>query len=103
MAIAASIRTSLRSSSASRLATSSIASSPKAVAAMNAIRCDTSSCSPIGLPHWTRWLANSRAIFVAHLLTPAQIAGNARRPVFSVARASLSPMPSRPITFSAGT
>jgi hypothetical protein len=55
------------------------------------------------LADWTRWLANSRAIFVAHLHTPAQMAGNAKRPVFSVARAILRPMPSRPITFSAGT
>ena len=37
---------------------------------MNAMRCAGSSCSPIGLPHWTRWLANSRAIFVAHLHDP---------------------------------
>ena len=70
---------------------------------MNAMRCAGSSCSPIGLPHWTRWLANSRAIFVAHLHTPAQMAGIAKRPVLSVARAILSPKPSRPITFSAGT
>ena len=103
MASAASMRTSLRFSSASRLVTSSMASRPKAVAAMNAMRCATSSCSPIGLPHWTRSLANSRAIFVAHLQTPAQIAGSARRPVLSVARAILSPWPSLPITFSFGT
>ena len=70
---------------------------------MNAMCCATSSCSPIGLPHWMRWLANSRATLVAHLQTPAQIAGSARRPVLSVARAILSPRPSRPITFAAGT
>ena len=70
---------------------------------MNAMRCAGSSCWPIGLPHWTRWLANSRAIFVAHLHTPAQMAGIAKRPVFSVGQGDLSPKPSRPITFLAGT
>jgi hypothetical protein len=94
---------SLDLSSARRLATSSIASSPNAVAAMNATFCATASCLPTGWPHWTRSDANSRAIFVAHFAVPTQIAGSASRPVLSVVSAILSPWPSLPITFSAGT
>ncbi len=70
---------------------------------MNAIFCATASCLPTGWPHWTRSDAHSRAIFVAHLALPAQMAGSARRPVLSVERAILRPWPSRPIRFSFGT
>ena len=90
-------------SSASRLATSSIASSPNALAAMKASFCATASCSPTGLPHWTRSAENSRAVFVAHFAVPTQIAGSASRPVLSVVSAILRPWPSFPITFSSGT
>ena len=103
MAIAASMRMSLPLSSASREATSSIASSPNAVAAMNASFCATASCRPTGWPHCTRSDANSRAALVAHLAVPTQIAGSASRPVLSVVSAILRPWPSLPITFSAGT
>ena len=78
------MRMSLRFSSARREATSSIASRPNADAAMNAFFCATASCLPIGRPHWTRSFDHSRAIFVAHLDWPTQIAGSARRPVFRV-------------------
>jgi hypothetical protein len=97
------MRMSERLSSASRLETSSIASSPNAVAAMNAIFCATASCLPTGWPHCTRSLANSRAVFVAHFAVPTQIAGSASRPVLSVVSAILRPWPSCPITFSRGT
>ena len=70
---------------------------------MNAFFCATASCLPTGLPHWTRSVDHSRAIFVAHLDCPTQIAGSARRPVFSVDSAILSPQPSLPIRFSFGT
>ena len=91
MAIAASMRMSAFLSSARRLATSSMASRPKALAAMKAIFWATASCLPTGWPHWTRSARHSRAIFVAHLLTPTQIAGSARRPVFSVVSAIFRP------------
>ena len=97
------MRMSLRFSSARRDATSSIASRPNADAAMNAFFCATASCLPTGRPHWTRAEDHSRAIFVAHLACPTQIAGSARRPVFKVLKAILSPQPSLPIRFSAGT
>ena len=103
MAIAASIRMSLRLSSAIREATSSIASSPNALAAMKATFCATASCLPTGWPHWTRSDAHSRATLVAHFDVPTQIAGSARRPVFSVVRATFSPLPSPAMTFSLGT
>src|SRR3954463_16254237 len=67
-------------SSARRLDTSSMASSPNAVAAMKAIFCATASCLPTGWPHCTRSLPNSRTTFVAHFATPTQMAGSARRP-----------------------
>ncbi len=51
---------------------------------MNATFCATASCLPTGWPHWTRSAANSRATLVDHLPAPTQIAGSARRPVFSV-------------------
>ena len=70
---------------------------------MNAFFCATASCLPTGRPHWTRSVDHSRAILVAHLAWPTQIAGSASRPVFSVERAILSPQPSLPIRFSAGT
>ena len=69
---------------------------------MNAFFCATASCLPTGRPHWTRSLDHSRAILVAHLAWPTQIAGSARRPVLSVLKAILSPQPSLPIRFSAG-
>ena len=89
--------------SASRLATSSIASRPNALPAMNASFWATASCLPIRRPHCSRSLLHSRPIFVAHLAVPTQIAGSARRPVFSVLSAIFSPSPSRPIRFSSGT
>ena len=103
MAIAASMRMSFFLSSARRLETSSIASRPNALPAMKAIFCATASCLPTGWPHWTRSAAHSRAILVAHLALPTQIAGSARRPVFSVERAIFRPWPSLPIRFSFGT
>jgi hypothetical protein len=103
LAIAASMRMSLRLSSAMRLATSSIASSPNALPAMNAIFCATASWRPTGWPHCTRSLDHSRATLTAHLHVPTQIAGSASRPVLSVVSATFRPMPSRPITFSLGT
>jgi hypothetical protein len=51
---------------------------------MNASFCATASCLPTGRPHWTRSADHSRAILVAHLDCPTQIAGSASRPVFSV-------------------
>ena len=97
------MRTSLRWSSARRLETSTTASSPNAVPAMKARCCATGSCSPIGRPHCRRSAAHSRAIFSACFVVAAQIAGSDRRPVFSVARAIFRPLPSPPMTFSAGT
>jgi hypothetical protein len=76
-----------------RLATSSIASMPKADAAMKPIFCATASCRPTGWPHWTRSADHSRAIFVAHFAVARQMAGSASRPVFSVVRAILRPRP----------
>ena len=70
---------------------------------MNAIFWATASCLPIGRPHWTRSFDHSRATLVAHLACPTQIAGSARRPVFSVVSAIFRPSPSRPIRFSSGT
>ena len=64
---------------------------PNDVAAMNAIFCATASCLPTGWPHWTRSADHSRAIFVASFAVPRQIAGSARRPVFSVVSAIFSP------------
>ena len=58
---------------------------------MNAFFCATASCLPTGRPHWTRSVDHSRAIFVAHLAWPTQIAGSARRPVFSVRQGDLEP------------
>ena len=69
---------------------------------MNAFFCATASCLPTGRPHWTRSLDHSRAIFVAHLAWPTQIAGSARRPVFRVDRAILRPQPSLPIRLPVG-
>ena len=97
------MRMSWRLSSANRDATSSIASSPNVLPAMNAIFCATASCLPTAWPHCTRSPANSRAILVDHLPAATQIAGSARRPVFSVDRAIFSPSPSLPIRFSLGT
>ena len=94
---------SLRLLSARRAATSSIASRPNALPAMKASFCATASCLPIGRPHWTRSAAHSRATLVAHLEALAAIAISARRPVFSVLSAILSPSPSRAIRFSSGT
>ena len=74
--------------------TSTTASSPNVLAAMNASFWATASCLPIAWPHWTRSPDHSRATRVAHLAAPAQIAGNASRPVFSVVSAILSPWPS---------
>jgi hypothetical protein len=54
-------------------------------------------------PPCSRSAAHSRATFVDHFATPAQIAGSASRPVFSVLSAIFSPCPSRPMTFPAGT
>ena len=90
-------------SSARRLATSSIASSPNALPARKEILCATASCLPTGWPHWTRSEANSRATLVAHFATPTQIAGSARRPVLRVDSAIFRPWPSLPIRFSFGT
>ncbi len=70
---------------------------------MKAILAPTASCSPIGLPHWTRSADHSRAIFTAHLLPPAQIAGIDSRPVLRVVSAIFSPAPSAPMRFSTGT
>ena len=70
---------------------------------MNATFCATASCLPTGRPHCTRSRDHSRATFVAYLPTPTQIAGSARRPVFSVVRAIFRPSPSRPMRFSFGT
>ena len=70
---------------------------------MNASFCATASCLPTGWPHCTRSLDHSRATLVAHLATPTQIAGSARRPVLSVVSAILRPWPSLPIRFSSGT
>ena len=103
MPSAASMRMSALLSSARRLETSSMASRPKAVPAMKASFSATASCLPTGWPHWTRSAANSRATLVAHFDTPTQMAGSARRPVFSVVRAIFRPWPSLPIRFSFGT
>ena len=100
---AASMRMSLRLSSASRAETSSIASSPNALPAMNASFCATASCLPIGRPHCTRSVAHSRATLVAHFEAPTEIAISAKRPVFSVLSAIRRPSPSRAIRFSSGT
>ena len=70
---------------------------------MKAIFCATASCLPTGWPHCTRSFDHSRAILVASLEMPRQIAGSARRPVLRVVRAIFRPMPSFPITFSSGT
>ena len=51
-----------------------------AVAAMKAIFPATASCRPTGRPHCTRSDDHSRAILVAHLDWPTQIAGSASRP-----------------------
>ena len=75
MAIAASMRMSLRLSSARRLDTSTIASRPKAVPAMNASFWATGSCLPIGWPHCLRSAAHSRESFSAYLV----VAGADRR------------------------
>ena len=82
----------LAPSSAIRPDSSSTASSPNAVAAMNATFWATASCRPIGRPHWTRSRDHSRAIRSAYLAPPAHIAGRASRPVFSVVRAILRPV-----------
>ena len=103
LASAASMRMSLRSSSASIPDRSTTASSAKVVAAMNAILCATAACSPMGRPHCTRSRDHSRAIFRLHLPAPAQMAGIANRPALRVVSAILRPSPSRPIRFSRGT
>ena len=70
---------------------------------MNASFCATGSCLPIGWPHCLRSAAHSRAIFSEYFADAAQIAGSERRPVLSVESAILRPLPTPPITFSAGT
>ena len=70
---------------------------------MKASFCATASCLPIGRPHCTRSMAHSRATLVAHFEAPTAIAISARRPVFRVLSAILSPSPSRAIRFSSGT
>ena len=97
------MRMSLRLSSARRLETSSIASSPNAVPAMKASFCATGSCLPIGWPHCLRSADHSRAIFSEYFVADRQIAGSDRRPVLSVVSAIFRPLPSPPMTFSLGT
>ena len=97
------MRMSFFLSSARRLATSSIASMPNVVPAMNAIFWATASCLPTGWPHCTRSIDHSRAIFMAALAAAMQIAGSARRPVLRVVSAIFKPWPSWPMRFSAGT
>jgi hypothetical protein len=84
-------------------ATSSIASRPNALPAMNSSFCATASCLPIGRPHCTRSVDHSRAIFVANLVAPTALAVSASRPVFSVLSAIRRPSPSRATRFSSGT
>ena len=99
----ASIRMSLRSSSASRQHRSISDSRPYVVAAMKAIFWATASCRATGRPHWTRAAAHCRATPSAHFPAPTQLAASESRPVFSVVSAIFRPWPSRPMTFSVGT
>ncbi len=97
------MRMSFAPSSASALASSTTASSPKAEPAMNAMCLATASWSPIRVPHWTRSFDHSRAIFSAHLASAAVIAGSDSRPRLRVSSAIFRPSPSAPIRFATGT
>lgn len=103
LASAASMRMSLRLSSAICEERSTTASRAKVVAAMKEIFAPTASWRATALPHCSRTPAHSRAIFSDHLPTPTHMAGSESRPVFSVVRAILRPAPSGPIRFAAGT
>src|SRR6266496_2423681 len=70
---------------------------------MNASLSAIASWPPIGRPHCSRAPDHSRATFRHHLPPAAHRAGNESRPALSVVSAILSPCPSRPTTFSAGT
>ena len=72
-------------------------------AAMSAIMCATASCLPTGRPHCTRSFAHLRTIARHDLAMPTELLGIERRPSLSVVSAILSPRPSAPIRFSAGT
>ena len=103
LASAASMRMSCSSASARRLDSSTTASCANVKPAMKAIFSATASCLPMGMPHWTRSLAQSLTILSESFEDDAQMAGSDRRPVLSVCRATFSPRPSPPTTSSAGT
>ena len=73
-----------------------------ALAAMSAILWAIASCLPTGTPHWTRAFDHLRQTSSSSLTPPLVPAGKVRRPVFSVTRAILRPMPSPPIRFCLG-
>ncbi|MDI2022259.1 hypothetical protein PJL18_02792 [Paenarthrobacter nicotinovorans] len=103
LASAASMRTSFWPASAISAESSNTASSAKVVAAMKAIFLPTASCLPTGRPHCVRALDHSREIFRLHFPAATQRPGMESRPVLRVVRAILSPWPSRPSRFAAGT
>ena len=63
----------------------------------------TSSNSPIGWPNWIRVAACLAARSAQNFAAPVQVAPNVVRPKSSTVRATFSPLPSCPSTFSRGT
>ena len=73
------------------------------VDAISASLCAIASCFPISWPHCERAAAHFRETSRRTFAPPTTAAGSDSRPVLSVVSAILSPRPSSPIRFSAGT